>query len=137
MHELQRFLTATISTKRNLKEIYYTTRSESLKIDAKKLVVTTIAIQQTIEELLTLWRKNKLARKILQDKKAQLNLVNWTKGLPKRVEDFKQKSRRLKGEHLSKYYEILNEYLETIASSLTNWLEDINEIRELPSVPKE
>lgn len=137
MHELQRFLTATISAKRNLKEIYYTSRSESLKMDAKKLVVTTIAIQQTIEELLVLWRKKKLAKKILQDKKAQLSLVNWTKGLPKRVEDFKQKSRKLKGEHLTRYYEILNEYLETIASNLTNWLEDINEIGELPSVPKD
>jgi len=137
MHELQRFLTATISAKRNLKEIYYTTRSESLKMDTKKLVVTTIAVQQTIEELLILWRKNKLARKILQDKKAQLNLVNWTKGLSKRVEDFRQKSRKLKGEHLTRYYEILNEYLETVASSLTNWLEDIKEIRELPSVPKD
>ena len=137
MHELQRFLTATISAKRNLKEIYYTARSESLKMDAKKLVVTTITIQQTIEELLTLWRKNKLAKKILQDKKAQLSLVNWTTGLPKRVEDFKQKTRKLKGDHLTRYYEILNEYLETVAASLTNWLEDIKEIRELPSVPRD
>ena len=137
MHELQRFLTVTISAKRNLKEIYYTTRSESLQMDTKKLIVTTIAIQQTIEELLALWRKKKVAKKILQDKKAQLSLVNWTKGLPKRVDDFKQKTRKLKGEHLTRYYEILDEYLETIASSLTNWLEDINEIGELPSVPKD
>ena len=137
MHELQRFLTTTISSKRKLKEIYYTARSESLKMDAKKLVVTTITIQQIIEELLTLWRKNKLARKILQDKKAKLNLVNWTKGLPKRVADFKEKSRKLKGEHLTRYYEVLNEYLESVATSLTYWLEDIKEIRELPSVPKE
>ncbi len=136
MHELQKFLTSIISTKRNLKEIYYTTRSPSLKADAKKLVVTAISIQQLGEELLELWRRNKTARGILQDRRAQLTLVGWTKGLPKRVDVYKTRTRKLKGEHLVKYYDLITEYLDEIAKTLAGWVEDIKGLGELPRPPR-
>ena len=137
MHELQKFLTSIISAKRNLKEIYYTTRSPNMKADAKKLVVTAISIQQISEELLDLWRRNKTARGILQDRRAQLTLVGWTKGLPKRVEVYKTRTRKMKGEHLAKYYELITNYLDEIARTLTGWVEDIKGLGELPRPPKD
>ncbi len=136
MHELQRFLTIVISSKRILKEIYYTARVKSLKLDAKKLVITAITIQQLSEELLSLWRKKKTARDILQDRRAQLAIIGWTKSLPKRVKDYKEKSGKLKEDHLSRYFEVLSKYLDEIADGLTKWVEDIKGIEELPRIPK-
>ncbi len=137
MHELRRFLTNVMSAKRNLKEVYYTARSEKVKSDAKKLVVSSITIQKITEELLELWGRVRVARQILEDRKAELTLRGWSSGIPKRVGSYKDKAKKLSPDHLVRYYDVLSTYLENIATELTKWVEDIANLRELPKLPKD
>ncbi len=136
MHELRNFQNKIISAKRELKEAYYTTRDEGIKSDAKELVVATIGLERTIEELIALRRKRKVARKVLEDRKAKLSLRKWTTGLPRRVKDYKQKKKKLKQEHLTKFQETLLGYMETIGLELSSWIIDIETITDLPKLPK-
>ncbi|MHA1934404.1 MAG: hypothetical protein ACW97A_03900 [Candidatus Thorarchaeota archaeon] len=136
MHELSEFLTKVLESKRELKEVYYTTRNGDTKADAKELVVVTITLQKTAEDLLELKRKFKMATKVLTDRKAKLNLRKWKTGLPKRVKDYHKKNGKLSQEHLHRFQESLLEYIESISVELNNWVIDIETLRELPKVPK-
>ncbi|MHA1903707.1 MAG: hypothetical protein ACXADL_03575 [Candidatus Thorarchaeota archaeon] len=136
MHELREFLTKVLESKRELKEVYYTTRNEDTKADAKELVVVTITLQKTVEDLLELKRKFRMATKVLTDRKAKLNLRKWKTGLPKRVKDYHKKNGKLPQEHLHRFQESLMEHIESISAELNNWVIDIETLRELPNVPK-
>ena len=59
MNELRTFQTKIMTAKRELKEVYYTTRNADSKADAKELVVALITLQRTVEDLITLRQKNK------------------------------------------------------------------------------
>lgn len=136
MHELRDFQNKIIAAKRELKEAYYTTRDEGIKSDAKELVVATIGLEKTIEDLIVLRRKRKVARKVLEDRKAKLSLRKWSTGLPKRIKDYKQKKKKLKQEHLTKFQETLLGYIGVIASELNSWIIDIETLADLPKLPK-
>ncbi|MFX1369187.1 MAG: hypothetical protein ACFFAY_11350 [Promethearchaeota archaeon] len=137
MQELRDFLNHVIIAKRRLKEIYYTTRDSNVKADAKQLVVATITVQKSLEHLITLHRKSKIGKKVLEDRKASLTLRKWSIGLPKRVKNFVDKKKKMSPEHLRKFQENLLAYLEEIGVELTAWAEDIQTLSEIPRPPKE
>jgi hypothetical protein len=137
MHELTGFLTRIAEAKRQLKEVYYTTRDAATKADAKELVAATISAQKAAEELLRKQSKTRLARKALEDRKAELVLTMWSTGLPERVLDYSGKQRKLGQEHLHKYGASLLEYIQGITLELTRWLDDIDTLTELPRPPRE
>ena len=129
MRELRQFLTHVITAKRKLKEIYYTTRDADLKVDMKELVASTIGIQKTIEDLVKLSQKSKIARKVLEDRKVSLTLRKWSVGFPKRVSTFVKRKKKMSREHLSRYYDSLLEYIQGISEELTAWVLDIETLR--------
>ncbi|MGQ4910765.1 MAG: hypothetical protein ACP6KW_01215 [Candidatus Thorarchaeota archaeon] len=135
-HELNRLLTHVMTAKRDLKRVYYTARNEDSKFDAKQLVASTITVQKLLEELLTLNRKRRVARKMLGDRKAELQIRRWSDGLPKRVKGYVQKSKRLDQAHLRKYQEPLLQYIDRIAEELAKWIEDIHGVAEIPRIPR-
>ncbi|TFG34917.1 hypothetical protein EU527_01015 [Candidatus Thorarchaeota archaeon] len=137
VHELTRLLTQAMSAKRDLKHVYYTRKNKESKLDVKELVAATIAVQKLLEELSNLERKSRVAKKMLQDRKAELTLKKWYTGLPRRVKDFVDKSKNLEQQHLRKYQEVLLQYLEEIGKELAKWIEDIVTLAEIPRVPKE
>jgi hypothetical protein len=134
--ELNRLLAQIMTAKRDLKRVYYTSRNEETKLDVKDLVATTIGVQRLLEELISLRRKEKAAKKILSDKKAELIVRKWTTGLPRRSKDFVEKSRQLEQTHLRRYQEALLRYLEEIGEELAKWIEDIRTLADIPRVPR-
>ena len=137
MQELRDFLNHVITAKRRLKEIYYTTRDSNIKADAKQLVVATITVQRALEHLITLRRKSKVGKKVLEDRKASLTLRKWSIGLPKRVKNFAEKKKKMSPEHVRKFQENLLVYLEGIGMELAAWSEDIQTLSEIPRPPKD
>ena len=137
MHELRGFLTHVMDAKRQLKEVYYTAKEASTKADAKKLVAAAISAQKVAEDLLRKHDKTRLARKALEDRKAELVLRMWSSGLPERVRDYIKKHRKLGQEHLHRYQESLLEYMQGITMELTSWLHDVETLSELPRPPSE
>jgi hypothetical protein len=136
MRELRQLLTHVMTAKRKLKEIYYTTRDADLKADVKALVASIIGIQKTIEEIIDLTQKSKVARKVLEDRKVSLTLRKWSVGLPKRVNSFAKRKKKMSREHLTRYYESLTEYALKIGEVLNSWIVDIETLREIPRPPK-
>ncbi|MFW9849858.1 MAG: hypothetical protein ACFFF4_12000 [Candidatus Thorarchaeota archaeon] len=135
MHELREFEAQVRIAKRELKEIYYTTRDENTKSDAKELVANTIVVQKSIERIIQLRRKTGAAKIILNDRKAKMNLRKWTNGLIKRVKDFKKKRSKVRQEHLTRYQEVLLKYIQQIANELNDWIIDIETMADIPKPP--
>jgi hypothetical protein len=134
---LMKLLTQIIAAKRDLKQIYYTSRNKESKLDTKELVAATIGVQKLLEELIDLSRKRRVAKKVLDDRKAELTINKWSIGLPKRVKDFLEKSKNLEQQHLTKYSESLLQYIDSIGQELAKWIEDIATLTEIPKLPQE
>lgn len=137
VHGLTKLLTLVMTAKRDLKRVYYTQRSTEAKLDAKELVASVIGVQRLLEELLNLRRKRRAARKVLEDRKAELTMRRWSAGLPKRVKDFVDKSKKFEQHHLTKYQQTLLDYFNGIGQELAKWIEDITTIVEIPKIPKD
>jgi hypothetical protein len=134
---LMKLLTLVIAAKRELKQVYYTSRNKGSKLDAKELVAATIGVQKLLEELISLSRKRRVAKKVLDDRKAELTINRWSLGLPKRVKDFVDKSKNLEQQHLTKYSESLLQYIDSIGQELAKWIEDIATLAEIPKLPRD
>jgi hypothetical protein len=134
---LMKLLTLVIAAKRELKQVYYTSRNKESKLDAKELVAATISVQKLLEELIDLSRKRRVAKKVLDDRKAELTINRWSLGLPKRVKDFIDKSKNLEQQHLTKYSESLLQYIDSIGQELAKWIEDIATLAEIPKLPRD
>jgi hypothetical protein len=135
--ELMKLLAQVIVAKRSLKQVYYTARNKESKQDTKELVTATISVQKLVEELIDLSRKRRIAKKILDDRKAELTIGRWILGLPKRIKDFVDKTRNLEQQYLTKYAESLLQYIESIGQELAKWIEDIITLAEIPKPPRE
>lgn len=136
VHSMTRLLTHVMSAKRDLKRVYYTSRNQDSKFDAKELVAATIALQKLLEDLIAKRRRIRIAKKVLEDKKAEFILRKWVIGFPKRVKDFVSKSKKLEQQHLRKYQQTLLAFINGISEELTKWVEDIETLREIPRPPK-
>ena len=101
------------------------------------LVRSVITVQKIVEELMALKKKSKPARSVIEDQKATLILERWMKGLPKRIDDFKNKRKSIESKHLSRYSTSLMKYIDKIAEELTGWVLDIETLAELPKPPEE
>ena len=132
-----KLLTQVVAAKRSLKQVYYTTRNKESKQDSKELVAATIGVQKLVEELIDLSRKRRIAKKLLDDRKAELTINRWVLGLPKRTKDFVDKTKSLEQQHLSKYAESFLQYIESIGQELAKWIEDIITLAEIPKPPRE
>ena len=137
VHGLTKLLTLVMTAKRDLKRVYYTQRGTEAKLDSKELVAAIIGVQRLLEELIDLKRKKRAAKKVLEDRKAELTLRRWCTGLPQRVKGFIEKSKKLEQQHLTKYQQSLLDYFNEIGTELAKWIEDINTIVEIPKIPKE
>jgi hypothetical protein len=137
MQEMRELLNYVIKAKRYLKEIYYTNRDENLKADTKELVAAVIAVQRTLEHILTLKRRSKTAKRVLGDRKAEMSIRRWSAGLPRRVRDYVEKEKKLEQHHLHRYQVVLLQYLENMGTELVAWAEDIDMLREIPRIPKD
>ncbi|MHA1943268.1 MAG: hypothetical protein ACW96M_02625 [Candidatus Thorarchaeota archaeon] len=136
VHSLTRLLTHVMSAKRDLKRVYYTSRNEESKLDSKELVAATITLQKLLEYLIAKNRRIRMAKKVLEDRKAELILRRWVIGFPKRVKDFMSKSKKLEQHHLRKYQQTFLTYINGISDELTKWVEDIETLREIPRPPR-
>ncbi|MFX0107681.1 MAG: hypothetical protein ACFE7R_05335 [Candidatus Hodarchaeota archaeon] len=136
MQELRDLLNRVISAKRDLKEVYYTSRDSNTKSDTKELVVATISLQRSLEDLLRLRRKSKTARQVLEDRKAQLTIRRWQVGLPRRIKDFLVKRKKVEQNHLHRYQQALLKYMNDINIELVGWIEDITTLAEMPRLPE-
>jgi hypothetical protein len=125
-----------MTAKRDLKRVYYTSRNQDMKLDAKELVAATITLQRLLEDLINKRRTLRVAKKMLEDKKAELNLRKWSIGFPKRAKDFLSKSKKLEQNHLRKYQQSLLEYINGISIELTKWIEDIETLKGMPRPPR-
>jgi len=134
--DLMKLLTQVIAAKRDLKQIYYTSRNKESKLDAKELVAAMIGVQKLLEDLIDLSRKRRIAKKVLDDRKAELTIRRWSVGLPKRVKDFADKAKQLEQQHLNKYCESLLQYINSIGQELAKWIEDITTLVEIPKPPR-
>jgi aldehyde:ferredoxin oxidoreductase len=123
--------------KRKMKEIYYTSRDDDLKTDVKELVASIIGIQRTSEEMMNLARKSKVARKVIEDRKVGLTLRKWSIGLPKRINVFVKRKKKMNREHLTRYYQSLSEYIQKIGEELNSWIVDIETLKEIPRLPSD
>ncbi len=137
VHGLTKLLTLVMTSKRDLKRVYYTQRNEGAKLDAKELVASVIGVQRLLEELIDLKRKRRAAKKVLEDRKAELTMRRWIAGLPKRVNGFIDKSKKLDQQHVAKYQQSLMDYINEIGHELAKWIEDIVTIVEIPKIPKD
>ncbi|TFG26513.1 hypothetical protein EU528_14290 [Candidatus Thorarchaeota archaeon] len=137
VHGLTKLLTLVMTAKRDLKRVYYTQRTKEAKLDSKELVASVIGVQRLLEELIDLRRKRRAAKKVLEDRKAELTLRKWSTGLPQRVKGFIDKSNKLEQHHLTKYQQALLEYFNEIGQELAKWIEDINTLVEIPKIPKD
>ena len=135
MHELREFEGKVRMAKLDLKEIYYTSRDENMKSDAKELVANVIVIQKSIERIIQLRKKTGAAKVVLNDRKARMTLRKWTNGLSKRVKDFKKKKSKVRQEHLTRYQESLLKYIKQIAEELNDWIIDIETMADIPKPP--
>ena len=135
MHELRDFQAQVRIAKRELKEIYYTTRNEETKSDAKTLVASLITIQKSIERIAELRRQVKETEIVLKDRKARMNLKKWSTGLTRRVTDFKKKKGKLRQEHLERFKDALAKYISEIADALNDWIIDIETMADIPKPP--
>ena len=136
VHSLTRLLTHVMSAKRDLKRVYYTSRNEDAKLDAKELVAATITLQKLLEDLIAKRRTIRVAKKILEDRKAELSLRRWSTGFPRRAKDFLAKSKKLEQHHLRKYQQVLVEYINGISNELVKWIEDIETLKGMPRPPR-
>jgi hypothetical protein len=136
VHSLTRLLTHVMTAKRDLKRVYYTSRNTDMKFDTKELVAATITLQKLLEDLITKRRTIRVAKKMLEDKKAELSLRRWSIGFPRRTKDFLSKSKKLDQQHLRKYQQALLEYINGISNELTKWIEDIENLRGIPRPPR-
>ncbi len=137
MRELRTFLGKVMNAKRELKEVYYTTRNRAKKDDAKEAVAALIGVQRLVEDLIETWRKDRTAKRILSDRKAEVSLRKWALGLPRRVDDYKSKTGKLDQDKLHRFQEALMRYMEDISDHLAAWIEDIVNLSELPRPPRE
>ena len=137
VHGLTKLLTLVMTAKRDLKRVYYTQRDKEAKLDAKELVASIIGVQRLLEELTDLRRKRRAAKKVLEDRKAELTLRRWSTGLPQRVKGYIEKSKKLEQHHLTKYQQSLLDYFNGIGQELAMWIEDINTLVEIPKIPKD
>ena len=135
MHELRDFQAQVRIAKRELKEIYYTTRNEETKSDAKTLVASLITIQKSIERIAELRRQVKETEIGLKDRKARMNLKKGSTGLTRRVADFKKKKGKLRQEHLERFKDALAKYISEIADALNDWIIDIETMADIPKPP--
>lgn len=135
MQELRDFEAQVRIAKRELKEIYYTTRNEETKTDAKTLVATLISIQKAIERIIELRRTTREAEIVLTDRKAKMNLRKWSTGLIRRVKEFKNKKGKLRQEHLERFKDVLVKYIDEISTALNDWIIDIETMADLPKPP--
>jgi len=126
-----------MTAKRDLKRVYYTQRGKEAKLDSKELVASIIGVQRLLEELVDLKRKRRAAKKVLEDRKAELTLRRWSTGLPQRVKSFIEKSKKLEQQHLTKYQQSLLDYFNEIGKELASWIEDIHTLVEIPKIPKD
>ncbi|MFW9833845.1 MAG: hypothetical protein ACFFEK_07615 [Candidatus Thorarchaeota archaeon] len=133
---MTRLLSYVITAKRDLKRLYYTSRNQDAKLDAKELVAATIALQRLLEDLIKKWQTMRVAKKMLEDKKAQLSLRRWSTGFPRRTKDFLAKSKKLEQQHLRKYQQSFLEYINSISNELTKWIEDIETLKGMPRPPR-
>lgn len=136
VRSLTRLLSYVITAKRDLKRLYYTSRNQDAKLDAKELVAATIALQRLLEDLIKKWQTMRVAKKMLEDKKAQLSLRRWSTGFPRRTKDFLAKSKKLEQQHLRKYQQSFLEYINSISNELTKWIEDIETLKGMPRPPR-
>ncbi len=136
VHTLTRLLTHVMSAKRDLKRVYYTSRNPEAKLDAKELVAATITLQKLLEDLIAKRRRIRIAKKVLEDRKAELMLRRWLIGFPKRVKDFLSKSKKFEQHHLRKYQQTFLTFINGISDELTKWVEDIETLREIPRPPR-
>jgi len=137
VHGLTKLLTLVMTAKRDLKRVYYTQRSNEAKLDSKELVASVIGVQRLLEELVDLRRKRRAAKKVLEDRKAELTLRKWSTGLPQRVNGFIDKTKKLEQHHLTKYQQSLLDYFNSMGQELAKWIEDIVTIVEIPKIPKD
>lgn len=136
MHELRDFEAQVRIAKRELKEVFYTTRNEDTKSDAKLLVANMIALQKSIERIIELRRTTKATLVILGDRKAKITLKKWSTGLVRRVKEFKNKKGKLRQEHLERFKDSLLKYITEINDELNDWIIDIETMAELPKPPE-
>ncbi len=137
MQEMQYFLNYVVAAKNILKEAYYTTQNEETKADTKQLIAALIGIEKTVEELLEMYAKHRLAAKLLKDRKAQLELRKWSVGLDRRAKDYVKRSTKLGQEHLHRYHETLRSYIDGIGLELAGWIVDLQTLDETPRPPSE
>lgn len=137
MHELRNFLNGVITAKRKLKEVYYTAKHPDTKSDAKELIAATIQLEKAVEQLIDLNQTSKAARKVLNDRRAEINLRKWSEGFPKRAEAYAKKKKDLRHEHLHKYQETLIDYIQSLNDILTAWLTAIETVSGIPDIPKD
>ena len=137
MSKLREFYEEVLSAKGALKGAYYTTRDPGAKDKARLLVKSVVTLQKIVEELMALKKKSKPARSVIEDQKATLMLERWMKGLPKRIDGFKNKRKSMESKHLARYSTSLRKYIEKIAEALTGWVLDIDTLAELPELPDE
>ncbi len=136
MHELRDFEAQVRIAKRELKEVFYTTRNEDTKSDAKLLVANMIALQKSIERIIELRRTTKATLVVLGDRKAKITLKKWSTGLVRRVKQFKNKKGKLRQEHLERFKDSLLKYITEISDELNDWIIDIETMAELPKPPE-
>ena len=125
-----------MTAKRDLKRVYYTSRNQDMKLDAKELVAATITLQKLLEDLITKRRTIRVAKTMLEDRKAELSLRRWAIGFPKRAKDFLSKSKKFEQQHLRKYQQALVDYINGISNELVKWIEDIENLRGIPRPPR-
>ena len=118
VHTLSRLLTHVMSAKRDLKRVYYTSRNEEAKLDAKELVAATITLQKLLEDLIAKRRRVKVSKKVIEYRKAELILRRWLIGFTKRVKDFISKSKKLEQQHLRKYQQTFLSFINGISEEL-------------------
>ncbi len=135
MQELREFEAQVRIAKRELKEVYYTTRNPDTKSDAKTLVASLISVQKSIERLIELQRTTKAAKIVFTDRKAKMNLRKWSTGLTRRVKDFRKKKGKLRQEHLERFKDMLTKYIDEILNALNDWIIDIDTMADLPKPP--
>ncbi len=133
---LTRLLTQVMSAKRDLKRVYYTSRNQESKLDSKELVAATITLQKLLEDLIAKKRRIRLAKKMLEDRKAELMVRRWVIGFPKRVKDFVSKSQKLEQHHLRKFQQTFLTFINGISVELAKWVEDIETLKEIPRPPR-
>ena len=126
-----------MTAKRDLKRVYYTSRNQDMKLDAKELVAATITLQKLLEDLITKRRTIRVAKTMLEDKKAELSLRRWSIGFPRRAKDFLAKSKKLEQQHLRKYQQALVDYINGISNELVKWIEDIENLKGIPRPPRD